>query len=384
MELSTLELLPGKEASVKRGHPWVFSGALRSKPTHSGWARLLDHNGRFQALGIAETGSIAFKMASFDEVTPEAHLEHAVTRALKMRQELGLWDSPHTQMHRLVFAEGDALPGLVVDRYGDHLVVQLHSMAWYALREALTEILVRQTGIPNVYFKTRESLHQPDLEEGYVSGQGRAEVFLEHGIRFKVDWETGQKTGFFLDQRESRALVGQRCAGARVLNIFSYTGGFSMYALAGGATEVWSIDSSKKALVLADENAALNGFADRHRSVAEDAFAFLGHLPEGFDRIVLDPPAFAKNRHSTHNATQAYRRINRMAIEGIEPGGELFTFSCSQHIDRPLFESIVRSAAIDARRRVVVLGHHTQPPDHPFDVQHPEGEYLKGLWVRVL
>jgi len=384
MELSTLELLPGKEASVKRGHPWVFSGALRAKPTQSGWARLLDHNGRFQALGIAETGSIAFKIACFDEVAPEAHIERALIESLRLRRGLGLWENPNTQMHRLVFAEGDALPGLVIDRYGDHLIVQLHSMAWYALRTALVEQLTRITGIANIYFKTRESLHQPELEEGYASGQGGAEVFLENGLQFKVDWETGQKTGFFLDQRESRALVGQRCAGARVLNIFSYTGGFSMYALAGGATEVWSIDSSKKALVLADENAALNGFAERHRSVAEDAFAFLNNLPKGFDRIVLDPPAFAKNRHSTHNAAQAYRRINRMAMEGIEPGGELFTFSCSQHIDRALFESIVRAAAIDARRRVVVLGHHTQPPDHPFDVQHPEGEYLKGLWVKVL
>jgi 23S rRNA (cytosine1962-C5)-methyltransferase len=245
-------------------------------------------------------------------------------------------------------------------------------------------VLSKITKVENVYFKTRESLHRSDLEEGYALGAQSESVFTENGLRFKVDWETGQKTGFFLDQRESRARLGSRCKGAKVLNVFSYTGGFSVYALAGGAEQVTSVDSSKKAMALAVENAEINGFSQRHQAVVADAFEYLGTLEPGFDRIVLDPPAFAKNRHSTHNASLAYRRINRMAIEAIETGGELFTFSCSQHIDRAMFASIVRAAAIDSGRSIQVLGHFTQPPDHPFDLRHPEGEYLKGLWIKVL
>lgn len=383
MNLLELELLPAKEASIKRGHPWVFSGALRTKPTRSGWARLLDHNGRFVALGISETGSIAFKAASFEDVSPAEHIKKALERSVVLRDSLKLIQNG-TSMYRLVFAEGDGLPGLVVDRYGDHLIAQLHSEAWYEMRRELTQALSSATGLANVYLKTRESLHRPELDEGYISGNQTETVFLENGLRFKVDWETGQKTGFFLDQRESRFRVGSRCTNANVLNVFSYTGGFSVYALAGGAARVTSVDSSKKAIALAVENAELNGFSSRHQALSADAFEYLGALEKGFNRIVLDPPAFAKNRHSTHNASLAYRRINRMAIEGIDAGGEIFTFSCSQHIDRAMFASIVRAAAIDSGRTIQVLGHFTQPPDHPFDLRHPEGEYLKGLWIKVL
>ncbi len=383
MNLLELELLPAKEASIKRGHPWVFSGALRTKPARSGWARLLDHNGRFVALGISETGSIAFKAASFEDVSPAEHIKKALERSVVLRDSLKLIQNG-TSMYRLVFAEGDGLPGLVVDRYGDHLIAQLHSEAWYEMRRELTQALSSATGLANVYLKTRESLHRPELDEGYISGNQTETVFLENGLRFKVDWETGQKTGFFLDQRESRFRVGSRCTNANVLNVFSYTGGFSVYALAGGAARVTSVDSSKKAIALAVENAELNGFSSRHQALSADAFEYLGALEKGFNRIVLDPPAFAKNRHSTHNASLAYRRINRMAIEGIDAGGEIFTFSCSQHIDRAMFASIVRAAAIDSGRTIQVLGHFTQPPDHPFDLRHPEGEYLKGLWIKVL
>ena len=383
MKLPSIHLLPAKEKAIKRGHPWVFSGALSKHSVKPGeWAELCDHNGRFLAMGFVEPGSIAFKIASREAYQPEELIRLRIERAIAFRRKAGLLDRKDHQICRLFFAEGDGLPGLVIDAYGIHCVVQFHSRAVFHYRHLIAEILAEQ-GFPNVFSKSRESLHDKGIEDSYLLGGKQEDVFLEYGLKFKVDWEQGQKTGFFIDQRENRRLIGTLSKNKKVLNAFSYTGGFSIYALAGGATDVVSLYSSAKAIELAHDNAVLNGYESKHHGVIQDAFEYLKDMPSDFDVVVLDPPAFAKSQRVTHNAVQAYKRINSMAMEKMPAGSQLLTFSCSQHISRELFTSTLRAAAIDCGRSVRLVQHLQQPLDHPSNLVHPEGEYLKGLWLQV-
>jgi 23S rRNA (cytosine1962-C5)-methyltransferase len=383
LKIPTIHLLPAKEKAIKRGHPWVFSGALDKHSVKPGeWAELCDHNGRFLALGFVEPGSIAFKIAAREIFTPEELIRFRIEKAIEFRRKAGLLNKKENEIIRLFFAEGDGLPGLVVDAYGKHCVVQFHSRAVFFYRHLIAEILADQ-GFPNVFSKSKESLHDKGIEDSYLLGGKQEDVFLENGLKFKVDWELGQKTGFFIDQRENRRLLGTMSEGKKVLNAFSYTGGFSIYALAGGASEVVSLDSSAKAIALANENASINGFESKHSGIIQDAFEYLKDMPTDFDVVVLDPPAFAKSQRVTHNAVQAYKRINSMAMEKMTAGSQLLSFSCSQHISRELFTSTLRAAAIDCGRSVRLVQHLQQPVDHPSNLVHPEGEYLKGLWLQV-
>lgn len=346
--------------------------------------------GEFLGLGHYAPGSIAVRLLSFEEtaVSDQFWIDK-IRRAFRLRQRLGLADSTETNTYRLVYAEGDGLPGLIVDVYGDTAVLQAHSIGmWQARHEiaaALKEVLGER--LMAVYDKSAESLPPKalaEVENGYILGEGsgRGEV-LENGNRFSIDWAGGQKTGFFIDQRDNRSLLGQYVAGKKVLNTFCYTGGFSVYALNAGASLVHSVDVSKKAVVLTDENVALNGTAERHASFAMDTFDFFREQEEEYEVVVLDPPAFAKRKNVRHNALMGYKRLNAEAIRRIAPGGILLTFSCSQVVDKQLFNSTVMAAAIEAGREVRVLHQLSQPADHPFSIFHPEGEYLKGLVLYV-
>lgn len=383
MSLPALRLLPAKEESVKRGHPWIFSGALAPHDLPAGtWAELHDHNGHYLGTGFTEPGSIAFKWVGKERWSPEEFLRKRLHEAHALRHSLGILHRPDLAIYRLFFAEGDGLPGLVIDVYGGHAVVQLHSKALLPFTDLLAEILL-ELGYAAVYLKSRESLHDQNLEDGYLFGSRQTDVFLENGIPFRVDWEGGQKTGFFIDQRNSRQRVRQLAHGLKVLNAFSYTGGFSSYALMGGAKEVVSLDSSKKAIQLAESNAQLLHTSGLHTGVAQDAFDYLKEMPDDFDLVILDPPAFAKNQRARHKAVQAYKRINAMAMKRMRAGSWLLTFSCSQHISRELFASTVRAAAIESRKQVRLIEHLQQPEDHPSSLLHPEGEYLKGLLLQI-
>ncbi len=382
--LEEIRLLPAKEKSILRGHPWVFSGALYNVPSKPGiWAKLCDHNGRFLAIGYTEAGSIAFKIAGYQDVDPMALIEQRIERALQLRAHLGLLNNAQTNIFRAFFAEGDGLPGLIADCYGQHIVLQFHALALYHMRNEIAEIY-QKAGFKTVYSKSKESLQQGLALDEYLIGHKHEEVFLEYGNRFKIDWETGQKTGFFIDQRENRRLLGSLAANRRVLNVFSYSGGFSVYALNAHAKWVVSVDSSKKAIELCHNNVELSENPSSHDALAVDAFEYLQNMPDDFDVVVLDPPAFAKNQRVTHNAVQAYKRINAMAMKHMQKGSDLLTFSCSQHISRELFVSTIRAAAIESKKSVQIIMQLQQPADHPQNLLHPEGEYLKGLWVKVL
>lgn len=383
MNLPALRLLPAKEESVKRAHPWIFSGALAPHDLAAGtWAELHDHNGQYLGTGFTEPGSIAFKWVGKERLSPEDFLRTRLQEAHLLRRSMGMLNRADLEIYRLFFAEGDGLPGLVIDIYGGHAVVQLHSKALLPYTAVLTEILV-ELGYSSVYLKSRESLHDQNLVDAYLHGERQATVFLENGIPFQVDWEGGQKTGFFIDQRNNRQKVRELAEGKKVLNAFSYTGGFSSYALMGGATEVVSLDSSKKAIQLAESNAELLNFSGIHTGVSQDAFDYLKEMPDHFDLVILDPPAFAKNQRARHKAVQAYKRINAMAMKRMRSGTWLLTFSCSQHISRELFVSTVRAAAIESRKQLRLIEHLQQPADHPSSLLHPEGEYLKGLLLQI-
>lgn len=407
MNLPQLVLQRGKDASVRRFHPWIFSGAVDriiapAEPADGEVVAVVDHRGA--PLGLAHFqphGSIVGRLFHFGEqalaAPDDAFWVGKFRAAWERRRSLGLVDNPHTTAFRLVHAEGDGLPGLIVDYYAGIAVLQAHSMGMYRARTQLAQALAAALGpahLTAVYDKSADTLGaaaDPAAPNAYLIGQAPADpVVLENGQRFRIDWLTGQKTGFFLDQRDSRALVGHYARGRRVLNTFCYTGGFSVYALAGGATAVDSVDSSKSAMVLTDVNVALNfpdaGAAGRHRSFAADVFDFL-RGPEvetdPYDLVILDPPAFAKSRAARQRAEAGYRRLNAEALRGIKPGGLLFTFSCSQVVDRELFTSTVRAAALDVGRPVRLLHYLGQPADHALSFFHPEGEYLKGLVLEV-
>ena len=387
--IPTLRLRRGKEESLDRLHPWVFSGALTEMPRdidEGTVVRVAAADGRLIGVGHFQIGSIAVRMLDFADTS----IDEAFNDAYALRRALGL-QRPDNTAFRLVHGEGDFLPGLVVDIYGDTAVLQAHSPGMHFARDIIARELTRLpgAGIANVYYKSETTLPfkaRLDPQNDYIIGSYSGNVATEHGLKFHIDWLRGQKTGFFVDQRDNRALLGRMSAGRRVLNMFCYTGGFSVYAMAGGATEVVSVDSSAKAVTLTEANVKLN-FPDtdtRHRAVAEDAFKHLDAMQRGaYDLIVLDPPAFAKHRSALHNALQGYRRLNARAFEKIAPGGILFTFSCSQAVSREQFRVAVFSAAAQSRRRVRILHQLTQPADHPVSIYHPEGEYLKGLVLYV-
>ena len=389
----TITLKRGKEESLLRFHPWVFSGAIANLPQsveEGDLVRVTASDGRFLGVGHYEVGSIAVRILESEdiELTP-GWFATRLEQALALRRKLGVI-RPDNNTYRLVHGEGDFLPGCVVDIYGNTAVLQAHSPGMHYARHILAKALVDLpgAGIANVYYKSETTLPYKarlDPVNDYLIGGFETNVSMENGLLFNIDWLKGQKTGFFVDQRDNRALLEHYSRDARVLNMFCYTGGFSVYAMRGGARVVHSVDSSAKAVTLTDANIALN-FPDdtRHTAYAEDAFKYLAEMPDGaYDLIILDPPAFAKHRSAIKNAMVGYRRINAAAFRKIAPGGILFTFSCSQAISREQFRLAVFTAAAQSGRRVRILHQLTQPADHPVSIYHPEGEYLKGLVLAV-
>ena len=391
--MKTLYLRKGKEESLDRYHPWVFSGALTAMPDdveEGDLVQVAAADGRIIGTGHFQIGSIAVRMLIFGEgvVDDEFYLTR-LSQAFSLRQTLGLM-RPDNNAYRLVHGEGDFLPGLVVDVYGATAVVQAHSPGMHFARRVIAQALVDLpgAGIENVYYKSETTLPfkaRLDPQNDYIIGAFSTSEAMENGLRFHADWLKGQKTGFFVDQRDNRALLERYASGRRVLNMFCYTGGFSFYAMRGGARVVHSVDSSAKAIALTKANVELNFPGDsRHEAFAEDAFKYLDNMSSAdYDLIILDPPAFAKHRSALRNALRGYQRLNAKAFEKIAPGGILFTFSCSQAVTKEQFRLAVFSAAAQTGRRVRILHQLTQPADHPINIYHPEGEYLKGLVLSV-
>lgn len=386
-------LKPKKEQSLQRFHPWIFSGAIAKidgKPEEGDLVDVYTASNEFIAKGHYQIGSIAIRVLSFeDEPIDDNFWLTRLKAAYELRKTVGLADNPVNNTFRLVHGEGDFLPGLIVDVYGETAVLQAHSVGMHFMRNILAESILKATEgvVKNVYYKSETTLPfkaELDPTDGFLVGGDENNVALENGLKFHVDWLKGQKTGFFIDQRDNRALLEKYAAGHAVLNMFCYTGGFSFYAMRGGAELVHSVDSSAKAIDLTNENIALNfGQDPRHEAFSEDAFRYLDRMGSEYDLIVLDPPAFAKHRSALRNALQGYRKINAKAFEKIRPGGIVFTFSCSQVVSKDDFRTMIFSAAAISKRKVRVLHQLTQPADHPVSVYHPEGEYLKGLVLYV-
>ena len=389
----TIVLKRGKESSLLRYHPWIFSGAIlrADEGIEEGeFVRVVTEKGDFIAVGHAQVGSITVRVLSFEDI----EIDHSfwcerLQSALEMRKAIGLADNGSNNTYRLVHGEGDNLPGLVIDCYGRTAVMQAHSVGMHVCRHDICKALVEVMGdrIQNVYYKSETTLpYKADLgqENGFLVGGSEENIAIENGLKFRVDWLRGQKTGFFVDQRENRQLLEQYSRGRSVLNMFCYTGGFSVYAMRGGAELVHSVDSSAKAIELTNQNVALN-FPNntRHEAICEDAFKFLDSNENQYDLIILDPPAFAKHRGALHNALKGYTRLNLHGFKSIKSGGILFTFSCSQVVTKDQFRNAVFTAAAQAGRRVRILHQLHQPADHPINIYHPEGEYLKGLVLYV-
>lgn len=388
-----IKLKSGKEESLLRRHPWVFSGAIATLPPaleEGDVVTVTDSQGNVLGTGHYQIGSIAVRILEFGVPSlPEDFYFTRLQSAYRLRESLGLV-RPDNDCFRLVHGEGDFLPGLIVDIYGHTAVMQAHSPGMHYARNEIAEALTRLPGarIRNVYYKSETTLpYKADLgaENDYIIGDYDGNIATENGLQFNIDWLKGQKTGFFVDQRENRSLLEKFSKGRKVLNMFCYTGGFSVYAMRGGAVSVDSVDSSTKAAALTDANIALNFPEDpRHKTYAEDAFKFLNDMPaDKYDLIILDPPAFAKHRGAIKNGLVGYRKLNAKAFEKIKPGGILFTFSCSQAISRDMFRMAVFTAAAKSGRKVRILHQLSQPADHPIDISHPEGEYLKGLVLYV-
>lgn len=383
----------GKEESLLRYHPWIFSGALHhidDDIEEGDIVRVVNAAGEFIATGHYQQGSIAVRVLSFDDVPIDGQFWHdRLASALSTRQSIGIADNPQNDTYRLVHGEGDMLPGLIIDVYGKTAVMQAHSIGMHLCRQAIAQQLVGVMGdrIAHIYYKSETTLPFMEPENGFLVGGSDDNIGTENGLRFYVDWLKGQKTGFFVDQRDNRSLVEHYAHDRRVLNMFCYTGGFSVYALRGGATMVHSVDSSSKAIELTRRNVELNFPADqRHEAFCEDAFKFLDQLPKDnmpYDLVILDPPAFAKHRGALHNALKGYTRLNMKALEKMPSGSLLFTFSCSQVVTKEHFRNAVFTAAALAHRRVRILHQLHQPADHPINIYHPEGEYLKGLVLYV-
>jgi 23S rRNA (cytosine1962-C5)-methyltransferase len=389
----TVTLKPKKEESLQRFHPWVFSGAIQNiegKPAEGDLVEVLDNKRNFLAIGHYQIGSIAVRVISFDREQIDNNFWcRKIQLAYAMRTSLGLVAPTYNNTYRLVHGEGDSLPGLIVDVYDDTAVMQAHSVGMHETREALAKAIVENVPeVKNVYYKSETTLpFKADItpEDGYLIGSdSKKYIGIENGLSFQMDWLKGQKTGFFVDQRENRSLLEKYAKGRNVLNMFCYTGGFSFYAMRGGANLVHSVDSSAKAIDLTNENVELNFPGDaRHKAYAEDAFKYLDRMGDQYDLIILDPPAFAKHRDALRNALRGYTKLNAKAFEKIRPGGILFTFSCSQVVNKENFRNAVFTAAAQSGRSVRILHQLTQPGDHPVNIYHPEGEYLKGLVLYV-
>ena len=386
-------LKKGKEESLKRFHPWIFSGAIQRTEgdiEEGEVVRVITAGGDFIAVGHYQIGSIAVRVLSFSDLDIDNEFwKSRLLSAYNMRRSVGMVDNPQNNTYRLVHGEGDNIPGLVIDIYGNTAVMQAHSVGIHQQRMAIASCLVEIAGglIKNVYYKSETTLpYKAELgqEDGFIIGGSDDNVAMENGLKFHVDWLKGQKTGFFVDQRENRSLLERFAQGKKVLNMFCYTGGFSFYAMRGGAELVHSVDSSAKAIELTTRNVEMNFPGDkRHEAYCEDAFKYLDRMGDRYDLIILDPPAFAKHRGALHNALKGYTRLNLKAFEKIQKGGILFTFSCSQVVTKDNFRNAVFTAAALAGRKVRILHQLHQPADHPINIFHPEGEYLKGLVLYV-
>jgi len=391
-----ITLKRGKEQSILRFHPWIFSGAIYNaspEPEDGDIVRIEDSKHDFLAYAHFQPGSIAARIFSFEEIDPdENYWKQKIENAWKLRNKLGFNHGGQTNVFRLINAEGDYFPSLIADYYNGTLVLQIHSTGMFRMREMFAKLFkeVLADELEAIYDKSENTLPSRSnlpRENGFIFG-GQADqkqiLVSENGLKFKVDFGEGQKTGFFIDQRDNRELLKGYSKGRNVLNMFGYTGGFSVYALSGGATLVHTVDGSKPAIEGARENMKLN-FADEslHEAFDADAFEFLKSAKDKYDLIVLDPPAFAKHNEALHNALKGYQRLNAMAFDAIRPGGIIFTFSCSQVVSRMHFRQAVFGAAAQAKRKVRVIHQLSQPADHPVDLAHPEGEYLKGLVLFV-
>ncbi|MBS0012289.1 MAG: class I SAM-dependent rRNA methyltransferase [Bacteroidales bacterium] len=385
-------LKSGKDQAVMRRHPWIFSGAIKKiegKPAEGDVVNVYDNKDNFLARGHYQPGSIAVRILTFrDEKIDEDFFRTRIIEAVEYRKQAGIFDLPSTNVFRLIHAEGDNLPGLIIDIYNNVAVIQAHSVGMYQQKELLADILTSamNSRITAVYNKSSSSLPFKagiDNINGFIKGSEPDNIVEEYGYKFIVDWEEGQKTGFFVDQRENRKLIETYSAGRDVLNLFAYTGGFSVYAMKN-AELVYTVDVSAKAVELAEKNIKLNYGEDaRHKSFVRDAFRFMDETDTGYNLIVLDPPAFAKHQNVLHNALQGYKRLNMKAMEIIKPGGILFTFSCSQVVNRENFRKSVFAAAANAGRKVRIIHQLSQPADHPVNIFHPESEYLKGLVLYI-
>ena len=406
-ELKNIILRKGKEESLGRFHPWIFSGAIHhtegGKLEEGDLVEVLSSDGRFLAIGHWQIGSIAVRVLTFKkQPIDQAFWQKRLAAALDVRKAIGVAGREDNDIYRLVHGEGDNLPGLVIDVYGQTAVMQAHSVGMHVCRKELAQALKEVMGesLQAIYYKSETTLPfkaQLGQENGFLLGESHDDVARENGLKFHIDWLKGQKTGFFVDQRDNRALVEHYAKGRKVLNMFCYTGGFSVYAMRGGAELVHSVDSSAKAVELVDANMELNFPGDsRHEAFAEDAFKFMEKPPSvspkgedkgngkwPYDLIILDPPAFAKHKDALHNALRGYTKLNCKAFEKIQPGGILFTFSCSQAVNKDQFRMAVFTAAAMAKRKVRILHQLHQPADHPINIYHPEGEYLKGLVLYV-
>lgn len=391
--MHTLYLRRGKSESLKRFHPWVFSGAVANsdgKLKEGEIVRVVSHEGELMGYGHYQVGSIVVRMLTFtDEVIDRNFWQQRLKEAFALRKALHLTGRADNDIYRLVHGEGDRLPGLVIDVYGRTAVMQAHSVGMHMDRQVIAEALVAASEglVDSVYYKSETTLPFKaglNQENGFLVGNDEGNIATENGLKFHIDWLRGQKTGFFVDQRENRSLLEQYARGRKVLNMFCYTGGFSVYAMRGGAELVHSVDSSSKAIDLTRANAELNFPGDaRHEAFAEDAFKFLEQAGSNYDLIVLDPPAFAKHKDALRNALRGYTRLNAIAFQKIKPGGILFTFSCSQAVNKDQFRLAVFTAAAMSGRHVRILHQLHQPADHPINIYHPEGEYLKGLVLEV-
>jgi len=385
-------LKSGKEQSLRRFHPWVFSGAIKKmygNPLEGDLVDVYDNKDTFLAVGHYAPSSIAVRVLSFEQVTPGIDFfREKIKRAILYRKAVGIIDNPQINVFRLIHGEGDGLPGLIVDFYNGVAVVQTHSLGFYKIRKEIASILaeVLDNSIVAVYDKSESTIpHMSGITatNEFLVGKSDPVIVTENGYKFKIDWTTGQKTGFFIDQRDNRKLLEKYTEGRTVLNMFGYTGGFSVYAMKNAA-KVHTVDSSFPAIELANENIRLNfGEDKRHESFQVDAFDYMNHIKDQYDLIILDPPAFAKHNNVLANALQGYKRLNIKAIEQIRPGWIIFTFSCSQVVTKENFRKSVFAAAANTGRSVRILHQMSQPPDHPVNIYHPESEYLKGLVIYV-
>lgn len=394
-------LKSGKDASVRRFHPWVFSGAIKkiktadgreSDPQEGDIVKVTDNKGEFLGVGHYQNGSIMVRILSFKDIEiNEAFWTSRIKEAFDLRAELQLTNNDQTNIYRLIHAEGDGLPGLIIDFYAGTAVIQSHSIGMHYAKEDIVAALKNVYGesLKAIFDKSEDTLPKNgpvQMEDHYIfQTEGFSSIGLEHGCQFKIDWEQGQKTGFFIDQRDNRALLAHYSKNKTVLNTFCYTGGFSLAALNAGATHVDSVDASARAIDLTDENVELNGFSDKHGSFAIDTFKFFEQNDASkYDIVVLDPPAFAKHQNVKHNAVKGYKRLNATAIKVMKPGSLLFTFSCSQVVDSKLFYNTIMAACIQTGRKVRVLHQVTQPADHPINIYHAESHYLKGLVLQII